>query len=629
MCGIAGLVYSDPSRTVSSELLKTMCDRMVHRGPDDYGSFIAGHVGLGMRRLSIIDLSTGHQPIANEDETVWIVFNGEIYNYQELRQELQGKGHRFKTTSDTEVIVHLYEEVGERCVERLRGMFAFAVWDTRQQLLLLARDRIGIKPLYYAKGPKGLAFGSELKVLLADGSLSREVNPIAVAEYFQHLSVPGNLSIYKSVKKLEPATVLLYRNGAVRFRRYWQVQPDPDDAVPESEWVERLRDHLRDAVQCHMIADVPVGGFLSGGLDSGGMTAIMAQSARQPIRTFTVGFMDKAGRFDERDAARVVARQYGTNHFECLLEADVRTLLPSIVQAFDEPFADSSAIPNWLVCQETAKHVKVALSGLGGDELFGGYERYSGLLWGERFAHLPRIVRKMLARAAAAVPAGDGTSYTVDRLKRFVDASELSLVERYRSFITAFRDVRDILRPDVLAGLGQTEGRYEEVARQLRVRNALDFGLFMDLSFYLPDDLLPLSDRISMAHSLEVRVPFLDHHLVEFAAKIPARLKVRSFQKKYILRRAIEPWLPPGHLARPKQGFSVPLAAWLRGALKPMVLDLVESRQCKESAWLRPDVVRRMTKEHMAGVYNHEVRLWAVICFLEWERQMMAARVAS
>ena len=619
MCGIAGVVYSDRLRKVSPELVKDMCDRIVHRGPDDYGAYVEGPVGIGMRRLSIIDLHTGHQPISNEDQTVWIVFNGEIYNYRALRERLEKKGHRFTTATDTEIIVHLYEEEGVHCVKSLRGMFAFAIWDSGQELLFLARDRIGIKPLYFCENREGIVFGSELKALLAVEGIARDLNPQAVAEYFTHLCVPGDLSIYQSVRKLLPGHVLVFQNGRSQISRYWSLKMAPDFQVKESEWIEQLQSYFTDAVTSHMVADVPVGAFLSGGVDSGSMVAIMAKHSSVPVRTFTVGFKTGAGRFDETAAARAVATRYHTQHYECLLEADVAELFPRVVGAIDEPFADSSVIPNWLVCQETARHVKVALSGLGGDELFGGYERYLGLSLGEAYLKLPLVLRRTIAALLRHWPAGDGFSYVGDRIRRFAEASERPMAERYRSFIVAFEDVRQILHPDIQS-MGIVS-RYAQILKGLNPPHPIDLGMLVDFELYLPDDLLRLSDQISMAHSLEIRVPFMDHEFMEFVARIPARYKIHGFQKKYILKQAMAPWLPKGHMNRPKQGFSIPLAAWLRGSLRSMANDLVESRRCKESPWINQDCLQRMMKEHMSGYANHEVRLWGVLCFLEWERQ--------
>lgn len=619
MCGIAGVVYSDRSRRVSPEIVKDMCDRIVHRGPDDYGAYVDGPVGIGMRRLSIIDLHTGHQPICNEDRTVWIVFNGEIYNYRALRERLEKNGHRFATATDTEVIVHLYEEEGVHCVKSLRGMFAFAIWDLGQELLLLARDRIGIKPLYFCENRDGIVFGSELRALLVVEDITRDLNPQAVAEYFTHLCVPGDLSIYQSVRKLLPGHVLVFQRGRSQITRYWSLKMAPDLQVTESEWIEQLQSYFTDAVTSHMVADVPVGAFLSGGVDSGSMVAIMAKYSTVPVRTFTVGFKTGAGQFDETAAARAVATSFHTQHHECLLEADVAALFSRVVGAIDEPFADSSIIPNWLVCQETARHVKVALSGLGGDELFGGYERYLGLDLGEAYLKLPRVLRRTIAALLRHWPAGDGFSYVGDRVRRFAEASERPLAERYRSFIVAFDDVRQILHPDIRS-IGIVS-RYAKILKGLNPPHPIDLGMLVDFELYLPDDLLRLSDQISMAHSLEIRVPFMDHEFMEFVARIPARYKIHGFQKKYILKKAMAPWLPEGHMNRPKQGFSIPLAAWLRGSLRSMANDLVQSRRCKESPWINQDCLHRMMKEHMSGQANHEVRLWGVLCFLEWERQ--------
>lgn len=621
MCGIAGMVHSDPSSPVSFETVRGMCDRIIHRGPDDYGQFVHGPVGMGMRRLSIIDLAGGKQPIANEDRSVWVVLNGEIYNYKELKQKLEAKGHRFSTSSDTEVIVHLYEERGADCVIELRGMFAFAVWDSRQQTLLLARDRVGIKPLYYAHTCSGIAFASELKSLLVLPELSRGISAQAVAEYVVHLCVPGHLSIFESINKLLPAHQLIYRDGAISIKRYWSVKPQPNDIKKQEEWVEELNDQLRDAVESHMVADVPVGAFLSGGLDSGSLVALMAKASPEPVRTFTVGLTTEVGDFDERVPAREIATRYGTKHIECLLAADVESLLPAIVTSFDEPFADSSAIPNWLVCGETARHVKVALSGLGGDELFGGYERYVGLQLGEWYRYIPGPVRSMLVNLVGSIASRDGTSYRVDRLKRFMAAGELPVVERYRSFISAFSDAASILRFDVLNSIGKGVGRYSQIFEEMHLQEPLDVALCSDMNLYLPDDLLTLSDRISMAHSLEVRVPFVDHKLIEFAFRIPTRFKVHGFQKKVLFREAVRSLLPAQHFTRPKQGFSIPLAYWLRGNLKPMLMDLLGSRQAKESPWFDWAKVKKLVDEHLSGRHNHEVRLWAIICFLAWERK--------
>jgi asparagine synthase (glutamine-hydrolysing) len=596
-----------------------MCDQLIHRGPDDCGLFVDGPIGFGMRRLSIIDLAGGKQPIANEDRTIWVILNGEIYNYKELRRRLEANGHRFSTASDTEVIVHLYEDQGHDCVTELRGMFAFAIWDTRHQSLMLARDRMGIKPLYFTRLQSGLAFGSELKSLMVLPELSRTVSAQAVAEYVVHLCVPGQLSIFDSVEKLPPAHRLIYRAGAVSIDRYWHIKPHPDTTKNEGEWIEELNEQLRDAVESHMVADVPVGAFLSGGLDSGSLVALMTRASSEPVRTFTVGLTTEIGDFDERVPAREIAARYGTKHTECLLEADVKSLLPHIVTSFDEPFADSSAIPNWLVCRETARHVKVALSGLGGDELFGGYERYVGLQFGEWFRHIPRPLRSLLAKFAASIASGDGTSYRTDRVKRFLAAAELPVKERYLSFISAFSDAASILHPDVLTSVAKGSGRYSRILEEMQFQEPLDVALCSDMNLYLPDDLLTLSDRISMAHSLEVRVPLVDHKLIEFASRIPARYKVHGLQRKVLFKKAVRSLLPATHFKRPKQGFSIPLAYWLRGSLKPMLADVLE--QARESPWFDWAKVNTLVSEHLSGLHNHEVRLWAIICFQQWERE--------
>lgn len=630
MCGIAGIVNRDHRCPADKDLLRAMCSQLVHRGPDDEGQFVDGPAGIGMRRLSIIDLDGGHQPICNEDRSVWIVLNGEIYNYQALRLELQRKGHRFRTASDTEVIVHLYEEAGMECVRHLRGMFAFAIWDTRTQMLTVVRDRLGIKPLYYAETSSGFFFGSELKSLLVHPELKRDVSPEAVAHYFSYLCVPGDLSIFSAVRKLPPGHWLTYQNGSTKIQRYWHVRISPDHTLTKDDWLGEVRKSLSDAVMSHMVADVSVGAFLSGGLDSGSMVALMARNSPRPIQTYTVGFTTDSGRFDEREAATVIAKRYKTDHHECLLEADIQDLLPKIAAAFDEPFADSSAIPNWLVCQETARHVKVVLSGLGGDELFGGYERYVGLLIGEKFTHIPAYIRRIVSRLLASLPDGN-VSFKFDRLKRFMKASHLPLKARYKSFISAYANYREIIHPDMWPSLEGMSDRYDEILSDVCVEQPLDVALTSDLYLYLPDDLLTLSDRISMAHSLEVRVPFLDHLLVELVCRLPASYKVNGFKKKVLFRDAIADLLPAEHFRRPKQGFSIPLAQWMRGSLRPMLEDLAEGSICKGNPWLNRAVVARLVREHVAGHQNHEVRLWSIVCFVEWWRHAMnnSARLAS
>ncbi len=624
MCGIAGIVHADPDHPVPQKLVRAMCDAMAHRGPDDFGEFMNGCAHLGMRRLSIIDLHTGKQPLCNEDKTLWVVFNGEIYNYRQLRDDLASRGHKFATTSDTEVILHAYEEFGQTFVQSLRGMFAFALWDIRSLRLILGRDRLGIKPLYYSRIPEGLVFASELKALLIHPSVHRDIDAGAVTEYFRHLCVPGEQSIFRGIRKLLPAHLLVLENGNIRLDRYWDVQPEPEPNVTAEQWTEALREKLQEVVASHLVADVPVGAFLSGGLDSGAMVALMAKASPEPVQTFTVGFRMPFGGLDERVPARAVAHRYSTVHQECLLDADIADILPGVVHALDEPFADSSTIPTWLVCRETARHVKVALSGLGGDELFGGYERYVGLLLGERFRRLPAPVRHVLRAILACLSRRNGSANQHDRLRRFIRGAELSTPERYRSFITAFANVADILQPDVLSSLESALPRYDQVIHELRFQHPLDLALFADLRLYLPDDLLTLTDRVSMAHSLEVRVPYLDHQLIEFVARIPATLKVSGFKRKWILRRAVAPLLPQSHFKLPKRGFSVPMAEWLRGPLRTTLLDLAHSQAVQQSPWFRASAVQRLVNEHLEETSNHEVRLWGLICFLEWHRHYSA-----
>jgi len=605
-----------------------MCDAIFHRGPDGVGQYVNGNVGIGMRRLSIIDLQTGQQPIANEDETVWVVFNGEIYNFRALRQDLESKGHRFRTTTDTEVIVHLYEEFGNECVQLLRGMFAFAIWDARQRRLLLVRDRLGIKPLYYCFNSGMFAFASEMKSLLALEGFNRQLNIEAVSAFFTYGYVPGPVTIYEGVHEIPPAHICIVSDANVELRRYWDIKPVPDVDKPIEFFSEGLLYHLKEAIGSHLISEVPLGAFLSGGIDSSAIVALMAQVSGRKVKTFTAGFAAEQPGFDERPFARMIAKSFGTDHTEYLLSAQIEEILPSIIRAFDEPFADSSAIPNYLICQAARKGVTVALSGLGGDELFAGYERYRGTLLADYYRKLPGMLRHgFFDRMIEAIPHSNNGGLWSGRFKRFIEGTGLDLAERYQRYIAAYDDVEkaelfsgDLIHELDKRGLNSTLLAMKETANGY---NSLDRMLFTDMHTYLPDDELRKMDRLSMWHSLEVRVPFLDHKFVEFVATIPSGYKLKRWQKKHILIRSLNGILPKTILSRRKRGFSIPLNSWLRGPLRDFVHTYLSKPALQDVGFFHHRAVARVLKEHDQGVKNHETKIWVLLIFMLWHKLYM------
>ncbi|HEX8050644.1 MAG TPA: asparagine synthase (glutamine-hydrolyzing), partial [Solirubrobacterales bacterium] len=551
MCGICGLVAGERERAPDLEVVARMSSRLVHRGPDDDGLFCEGPVALAARRLSIIDLDHGHQPIANEDGSCVVVQNGEIYNYRELKRELGGRGHRFATDCDTEVLVHAYEEWGDAFLERLRGMFALALWDKRRQRLLLARDRFGIKPLYYRHVDGGLSFASELKAMLEQPGFSRKIDPKAVAAYLAFNSIPAPLTIFAEARKLPPGHLLAWEGGEVDVRRYARPGPPPAGEVRREsadELAAELREVLDDSVRAHLVADVPVGVLLSGGVDSGGLAALASQHVDEPLRTFSIGFEEQG--FDELSRARLVAERYGTDHHELVLRPDAVELLPKLVEAFDEPFGDSSALPTYLVSELAVGEVKVALSGEGGDELFGGYYTYVADLLARRVGRLAALAQP-LAEALPSRTDRVGFDY---KAKRFARAAALPPLERHHGWKEIFSSQAraELAGPAASAWdpLDLYRARYAETAGAEPLARMQD----VDLGIYLVDDLLVKTDRASMAHSLEARVPFLDPKVGEFALSLPRRARVRGFDKKRLLRRALRPLLPREVVDGSKQG---------------------------------------------------------------------------
>jgi asparagine synthase (glutamine-hydrolysing) len=604
VCGIAGMA----SRTgaVDPERLRAMSATLVHRGPDSDGELLDGPVGLAARRLSIIDLEHGDQPIANEDGTVHVVQNGEIYNHSELRGELERAGHRFSTRCDTEALVHLYEERGERFAERLRGMFAVAIWDSRRRRLLLARDRFGIKPLYYRDDGGELAFASELRALPRG-----EVDPDALEAFLAFNSVPAPHSIFSGTRKLPAGHVLVWQDGETRVERY--ARPAPAEVRDEhpAELAEELRGRLRDSVRAHLIADVPVGVLLSGGVDSSLLAALAAQESGEAVHTFSIGFEERS--FDELDDARSVASMYGTRHEELTLRPDAALLLPRLAETFDEPFADSSALPTYLVSELAARHVKVALSGEGGDELFGGYYTYAADLLALRVGRFTRGVRPLVER----LPSSSRRASFDYKAKRFVRGAGLPPLERHYAW-------KEIFSPDLRAELtgrrlafdpvDLMRARFEETEGAEVLTRLQD----VDLGTYLVDDLLVKTDRASMAHSLEARVPYLDPVVSGLALALPTRLKVRGLRKKVLLRKAAAPLLPRRIVYGRKRGFSIPAAAWLRGELEPFARDVLAPDTLRRQGFFRPELVARLIDRHVAGKEDLSRQLWGLLAFTLW-----------
>ena len=623
MCGIVGLVYSDASRPASPLTVRGMCDAIAHRGPDDEGIFTRGPVGLGMRRLSIIDLSGGHQPVFNEDRSCAIVFNGEIYNYRELREWLRSRGHVMQSNSDTETIVHLYEELGEKCVERLRGMFAFAIWDANRQRLFLARDRFGIKPLYVSSGPDGLAFSSELKALHRSGLTRRELDWVAMESVFRVGYIPAPRTPFVGVRKLEPGHTLVWEaDGRERVTRYWDVPTSRAHPIPGAE--EYVLEQLDEAVRAHLVADVPVAAFLSGGLDSSAVVSSMAL-AGNGAHAFTVRYRGSGARgADESALAAELARRYGAQLTIVDVEPDVRSIFERIVHALDEPHADESSVPTWLLCERVAADYKVALVGTGGDELFAGYRRHFALGLAAAWQRFPGSVRSAASAVAARMPESRGGALRVTRLKRFLRSTGDSLASRYLS-------LQDKLGGIPLFAGAMQEDVNAEYARATFERHGdaapsdglIRPALYLDYKTYLPDDLLHLADRISMAHSLELRVPFVDHALVEAIFPIPDRTRVGAMRPKALLRRALRSRLPEAHFRAPKRGFTGPTAMWLRNELAEMLADELSAERMRRLGYFDPVVVDQLRREHMERRQNHSGTLWALLSFSVWHRCFM------
>ena len=622
MCGIVGKVHAELGRPVSPGLIGEMCAQLRHRGPDDEGIHVEGGMGIGMRRLKVIDLEGGGQPMCNEDGSVWIVFNGEIYNYRELRDDLGARGHRFASDSDTEAIIHLYEEYGPDCVDWLRGMFAFAIWDAGKDQLLLARDRLGKKPLYYADNGRRLTFASELSSVLCDRDVERTVDPAAVDEYLTYLFVPHPRTIYSEVRKLPPASRAIYAGGQLQVERYWSASyavTEPNQDLRAAE--DQLEEILTESVRLRLQADVPLGAFLSGGLDSSLIVALMQRHSAS-VKTFTVGFDDAS--FSELGQARHAAEVLETEHQEFRVEYGVRDLLPGLLGHFGEPFADSSAIPTYHVSRLTREHVTVALSGDGGDEVFGGYRRYIAGLWAALYNHpLVRPPAWVLEGLVGCLGEPDGYygDSVVKKARRFIEFCNrkressgsswdffLSDTERNELYAGDFR--QELARSANTSGI--------DTYAQLQSHAGDQASPWLDLMTYLPDDILTKVDRMSMAVSLEVRCPLLDHHVVEFMASQPRDRKFGYRSGKRLLRRVAARHLPPEILRRPKHGFAVPMSRWLKGDLRSWMEDLLLAPAARRRGRFDPAVVERMVRTHLSGRRDLSQQLWALMVLELW-----------
>lgn len=620
MCGITGKVNYNYSKGVNPEEIKEMADSLFHRGPDDEGYYIKNNIGLGFRRLSIIDLHSGHQPLSNENESIWIVFNGEIYNYQELQQNLIKQGHIFKTQTDTETIIHLYEQYGTECLKYLQGMFAFAIWDSNKQQLFCARDRFGIKPFYYYADDEKFIFGSEIKAIMKSKEVNKTLSSDALDSYFAFGYITSDISIYENIKKLQPAHFLLLslkKSANIKINRYWEINFEPDYSKTESQWMAEIEESFSETVKHHMISDVPLGAFLSGGIDSSSVVAMMAKNSNLPIKTFSIGFHEQE--FSELKYAREVANKYGCEHHEQIVEPESISLLPKLVHAYDEPFADASAIPTYYVSKLARQYVTVALSGDGGDELFAGYQGYSKfksintfplsfnnskinkLIWGSIHKLIPQSTR------------GKGLMYLLSQHKQYAYAYQANWTPQERIKLLQNSNENIVMK-------------YAELYKRkiMEQNNQHDFITnlqYVDLQTYMVDNILTKVDRASMMNSLEVRVPFLDHNFAELSFKIPWDLKFKGNNKKYILKKSMGKYLPENILNHPKQGFGVPLASWFKNDLREYVNDTLLSTNPLFANYLDKNYVRKIVENDRKGKRDFNFKIWSLIFFEEWLKQ--------
>jgi asparagine synthase (glutamine-hydrolysing) len=621
MCGIVGFVNRNDA-AADREILERMNRAIAHRGPDDDGFYINENVGLAMRRLAIIDLAGGHQPIHNTDKTKWIVFNGEIYNYQELRADLDKRGHQFYTNSDTEAIVHLYDEYGEDCLQHLRGMFAIAIWDERERSLFLARDRVGKKPILYSHQANGdLIFGSEFQALLQHPAISRDVDHEAIDAYMSYLCVPAPMTAFKQIRKLEPGHWLKWKDGQIETRRYWlpdfskKIEISEEDAIAETTRI------LRESTRLRMISEVPLGAFLSGGVDSSTVVALMAQESEKPVKTFSIGFEEQD--FSELKYAKRVAEHVGAEYHEFIVRPNALEVLPTLVEHYGEPYADSSAIPTYYVSRETRKHVTVALNGDGGDESFAGYERHAAMRIAEQYHRLPEMLRKIVVETPAnLIPTFELKRSRFRDVKRFLQAASMPKTERYFRWMSTFnRDAKSEIYTSEFTETVAEQNPSAYMDRWFAKANGsgiLDSTLLNDLMTYLPNDLLVKVDIASMANSLEARSPFLDHNVIEFAASLPEHLKMRRFETKSLLKKVAARLVPAEVIYRRKMGFGVPVGKWFRFEMKEFVRDVLLSEKALDRGIVRREMLEKYVNEHTSGARDHAFQIWTLLMLELW-----------
>jgi len=629
MCGICGIVDYSSGANVKEETIRRMCGALKHRGPDDEGVFVgqgSPSVGLGHRRLSIIDLSrAGHQPMSNEEGTLWMTFNGEIYNYKELREDLQKKGHRFKSQTDSETVIHLYEEYNLDCVKFLRGMFAFALWDKREGALILARDRVGQKPMVYSYVGGRFCFASELLALLKSDLVKKEINYQAINYYLTFGYIPAPETIYSNVHKLPPAHLLVLKEGKIAQKRYWQLDYSHKVRICEEEASEEILRLLREAAKIRLYSDVPLGAFLSGGIDSSSIVAMMSQISGRKIKTFSIGFEEKD--YSELRFAKNIAREFDCQHFEFIVKPKALEILPLLVERYGEPYADSSCIPTYYVSQETRRFVTVALNGDGGDESFAGYERYQAMLIAEMYQKAPRVFKELLSKSAKILPDSINAKNSLRRARRFLEAVDLPKENRYLRWVGIFdnQSKKNICR-DAFLNRQSDPGcaKFMELFfSQSKNLSLLDRLLQADVNTYLPYDLLVKVDITSMANSLEARSPFLDHRLMEFAASLPTGYKMNRLVKKYILKKTVSRIIPRENIYRKKMGFGVPVGAWLRGELKGLLYENLLSKKSLERGYFKPEAIKEMVNLHVSRKKDYSYQLWALLMLELWHERFV------
>ncbi|HEX8250355.1 MAG TPA: asparagine synthase (glutamine-hydrolyzing) [Pyrinomonadaceae bacterium] len=622
MCGIAGFINREKNEPTAerARLLDKMCRVITHRGPDEQGAVVAGRAALGMRRLSIIDLKSGQQPIYNEDGNLAIVFNGEIYNYRELKTKLEARGHKFKTNSDTETIVHAFEEYGADCLHHLRGMFAFAIWNKRDESLFVARDRVGKKPLFYALTERGnFVFGSEMKVLLTHGEISEEIDFSALDAYLTFGYVPEEFCIFKNVRKLLPGHFLTFKNGEIETRKYWDFNyQKPSGIKTEAEYIEVLREKIKEAVKIRLISEVPLGAFLSGGVDSSSVVAMMSQILDAPVKTFSIGFNEDS--FNELKYARMAAKHFETEHHEFIVTPDLVETVDELIWHFDEPFADSSALPTFMVSKMAREFVTVVLSGDGGDELFAGYTRYVVDRRRSGMANLPSFVRRNLRAVSESLPHGaKGRNYlynvSLDPVDRYIDSISQYNALRKKSLYS--KDFQSKLNGNSGVGL------YRNIANSVSTGNPIDNLLYLDSKTYLPGDILTKVDRMSMAASLEARVPLLDHELIEFVTQIPSGLKMKGSETKYIFKKAMEGIVPREILYREKQGFGVPIEEWINNQLRERIRETLLDARTLQRGYFEKSYIQTLLDEHAKRRRDHSHALWILWMLELWHRRFL------